>query len=644
MSASAAKVVMKMNPALKIDVRETKVWPGTENEFDDTFWESLDGVWNALDNVHARVYTDGKCRLHGLPLMESGTEGTAGSTDVFLPHKTGSYVPSEGGVGVPVCTLKLCPATINHCSAYARALFFDFFKEGPSYVNKLKSGELFDLLGEMKSSEQLEALNVAVEIGHLAQDASYEKCILQAYNVYNAQFVGGIKTLIGNHPENERVMVDGIDIGAYWSGGKRFPAVLDFNGEDAAHVAFMHATSNLYAFMTGQPTIAKVADFAKKLATVKLPAYKWAKPSFASATGEEGQKVDTGAEAKEIAKLIAELKTMDLKAVKPLIEADFEKDDDSNNHIDFMSTCANLRAANYRITPTSRMKVKITAGRILSALATTTSSVCGLMAIEYYKVSLGLHYQKFSALSNTQINLGTGSNKAWSVGLPKTVKPVIGDKEVYVPVPSAQNQWTHITVDAPGTKSLTIGEFCTEFERQFPDFKVTTIEKPAHAKKEKKQKSENKENKQAQGPARQFFYTTARVKGSAQNLKKVAKVTDPSTLKGAKLKMYNMAKASIARVAEANKFYDTMANTSLIDAWTREFGELITDERRYITLNIEVEQVKNLPKKGKPGHGKPHFGIVAPIRYNFMPNGSYRDPKTGVIGVLKINKVRGGSQ
>lgn len=47
-----------MNPDMKITVYETPVAPETENLFDDAFWDNLDGVCNALDNIKAREYSD----------------------------------------------------------------------------------------------------------------------------------------------------------------------------------------------------------------------------------------------------------------------------------------------------------------------------------------------------------------------------------------------------------------------------------------------------------------------------------------------------------------------------------------------------------------------------------------------------------
>ena len=54
-SVTAAAAVKDMNPAVKVKAREDRVGPETENVFTDEFFEGLDGVTNALDNVDART-------------------------------------------------------------------------------------------------------------------------------------------------------------------------------------------------------------------------------------------------------------------------------------------------------------------------------------------------------------------------------------------------------------------------------------------------------------------------------------------------------------------------------------------------------------------------------------------------------------
>lgn len=71
----AAAVTKKMNPQINVISHENRVGPDTEKVYDDDFFESLNGVTNALDNLDARTYMDRKCVYYRIPLLESGTLG-----------------------------------------------------------------------------------------------------------------------------------------------------------------------------------------------------------------------------------------------------------------------------------------------------------------------------------------------------------------------------------------------------------------------------------------------------------------------------------------------------------------------------------------------------------------------------------------
>lgn len=64
----------------------------------------------------------------------------------------------------------------------------------------------------------------------------------------------------------------------------------------------------------------------------------------------------------------------------------FEKDDDSNGHIDFVVSASSLRARMYSIEPADRLKTKRIAGKIIPAIATATAAVAGLVRIILYLV------------------------------------------------------------------------------------------------------------------------------------------------------------------------------------------------------------------------------------------------------------------
>ena len=63
----------------------------------------------------------------------------------------------------------------------------------------------------------------------------------------------------------------------------------------------------------------------------------------------------------------------------------FEKDDDRNGHIDFITAASNLRAKMYNIEPADRLKTKRIAGRIIPAIATSTAAVSGLVRLWFFE-------------------------------------------------------------------------------------------------------------------------------------------------------------------------------------------------------------------------------------------------------------------
>lgn len=57
-SLCACEIAKGMNKGLNVKPYETRVGTDTENVFDDPFWESIDFVVNAVDNIGARLYVD----------------------------------------------------------------------------------------------------------------------------------------------------------------------------------------------------------------------------------------------------------------------------------------------------------------------------------------------------------------------------------------------------------------------------------------------------------------------------------------------------------------------------------------------------------------------------------------------------------
>lgn len=126
-----------MNPEFNVVAHSTRVGPDTENYFNDAFMNDLDLVTNALDNIEARIYVDGRCVTFRKPLLESGTLGAKANLQVVVPDLTVSYASSSDPPEktFPLCTIHFYPYKIEHNIAWARDFFEGTFKNAIDNVN-----------------------------------------------------------------------------------------------------------------------------------------------------------------------------------------------------------------------------------------------------------------------------------------------------------------------------------------------------------------------------------------------------------------------------------------------------------------------------------------------------------------------------
>jgi len=82
-----------------------------------------------------------------------------------------------------------------------------------------------------------------------------------------------------------------------------------------------------------------------------------------------------------------ELEGINIEQKKKIKQEKFEKEDDLNGHIDFIYPCSNIRARNYNIKEIEKQKVKIIAGRIIPAMATTTATITGIACLQLYTLN-----------------------------------------------------------------------------------------------------------------------------------------------------------------------------------------------------------------------------------------------------------------
>ncbi|CAN6306969.1 unnamed protein product [Urochloa humidicola] len=396
-STVAASAANAINSCLHIDAVQDRACPETEHVFHDAFWEGLDAVINALDNVDARMYMDMRCLYFQKPLLESGTLGTKCNTQMVIPHLTENYGASQDPPEkqAPMCTVHSFPHNIGHCLTWARSEFEGLLDKTPNEVNSFLSNPTqyavtMKKAGDAQSKELLERVRECLEKERCER---FEDCITWARLKFEDYFSNRVKQLTFTFPEDAATS-SGVP---FWSAPKRFPRPLAFSATDLSHVKFIMSASILRAVSFG----IDIPDWAKSTTTLVDAINKVYVPEFKPKSGvkiETDEKADNISndsvdDAAAIEDLLSKLEACAKKLppgfqMKPI---HFDKDDDTNFHMDLIAGLANMRARNYGIQEVDRLKAKFIAGRIIPAIATSTAMATGLVCLELYKVLAGGH-------------------------------------------------------------------------------------------------------------------------------------------------------------------------------------------------------------------------------------------------------------
>ena len=356
-SEVASKAAKHMNPNINIVSHLNRVGADTEHVYDDEFFESLDGVCNALDNIDARIYVDRRCVYYRKPLIESGTLGTKGNVQVVVPYITESYSSSQDPPekSIPICTLKNFPNAIEHTLQWARDTFEGLFTN-PAFACKdyLKDRNAYvERVLKLQGSQPLEEIQQIYKALIVDRPKTFENCVEWARNHWQENYHNVIKQLLFNFPPDQ-LTSSGVP---FWSGPKRCPHPLEYDINNPVHFDYVYTAANLKAEMYGLKQVrdkALVADLIKK---VIVPEFKPRSGVTIHVNDSELQNSmnSMSVEKEQIHELVNKLSIAGNDVnINPI---EFEKDDDNNLHLDFIVASSNLRAENYDITTANRYKV-----------------------------------------------------------------------------------------------------------------------------------------------------------------------------------------------------------------------------------------------------------------------------------------------
>ncbi|XP_029771909.1 ubiquitin-like modifier-activating enzyme 7 isoform X6 [Suricata suricatta] len=232
---------------------------------------------------------------------------------------------------------------------------------------------------------------------------TWQDCVVWALGHWQLCFHNSIIQLLNRFPP-DKVLEDGT---LFWSGSKQCPKPLEFDASQDTHLLYVLAAANLYAQMHGLPGSRDQTALRELLKSLLLPVPQHLAPIFPNDLELSRASAEFGPE--QLKKLHKVLEVW--SGSPPLKPLKFEKDNDSNFHVDFVAAAASLRAQNYGIPPANRAQSKRIVGQIIPAIATTTAAVAGLLGLELYKVVGGP--RPLSAFRHSRLHLAENRFNRW---------------------------------------------------------------------------------------------------------------------------------------------------------------------------------------------------------------------------------------
>jgi ubiquitin-activating enzyme E1 len=440
-SKTAVDSIKKFNKNFNARAYEFKISEKSK-QINECLFQDKNIIINALDNINARKYVDTLCFEKNLPLFESGTMGMKGNTQPIIPFLTETYSDSNDPVEktFPICTIKNFPNQIEHTIHWARD-YFELFNRAFDNINNYKKDKTYlDNLSDYDRNQAIRDINMFCSQKY----DDYVDVLNLVKNIFDKEYYKDIKQLLHCYPEDHKV--NGIN---FWSNGKRCPKIFDCYHYTNI-IEFMVSTTHLLCKCMDIED-----DFIRDEIMVAMLDFRL--PEFEPDETIKIAKNDT--EMKEMKETFDDKLNDTLYFRDNYYSQEFEKDDITNWHMQWITSASNCRAEVYSIEPINLYDTKGIAGKIIPAVATTTSLIVGLISIEYVKYTMGIkdldkYKSYFVNLSDNTI-IGAEPVKA------KTL--TIGNKEY--------NQWLKLEYK---NCDISIEEFINHFNKVL-DTNIETI-------------------------------------------------------------------------------------------------------------------------------------------------------------------------
>lgn len=326
-SEVAKESALSFNPNVNIKAFQDNIMT---SKYGVSFFKKFTIVLNALDNRQARNHVNRMCLTANVPLIESGTAGYNGQVELIKKGVTQCYEcqPKAAQKTYPGCTIRNTPSEPIHCIVWAKHLFNQLF--GEYNADEDVSPDTAD--PEAAANAGNEALGTeSNEKGNVERVSTRQwadNCKYNPEKLFNKLFHDDIKYLLS--------------MANLWK-NRVSPQPIKYGEYEEAGTSVIQPVSNLR-----DQNIWSLLECAKVF------------------------EQSTNSISKEFYKL---------KTGEYLI---WDKDDKAA--MDFVASCANIRAHIYHISQKSKFEIKSMAGNIIPAIATTNAITAGFVVMHTFNI------------------------------------------------------------------------------------------------------------------------------------------------------------------------------------------------------------------------------------------------------------------
>lgn len=331
----AKETALTFNPNVKISHYHDSI---TSSDYGLLFFKKFSLVMNALDNRAARNHVNRMCLAVNVPLIESGTAGYEGQVELIKKNLSQCYecTPKAAQKTYPGCTIRNTPSETIHCIIWAKHLFNQLFGEvdpDQDVSPDVADPEAFDLSVQSNLKQLFEKKNISRKS---TRDWA-KACNYDPEKLFTKFFNEDIKYLLS---------MDNL-----WK-KRRPPTPLDWSNLPDGVPGSSKEISEPGLKDQQRWSIAKCGSvFAQSIINLK-------KKLKAESTLDNHHAWDKD---------------------YPLI---WDKDD--QDAMDFVASCANIRAYIFGIPQKTRFEIKSMAGNIIPAIATSNAIIAGVVVLHAF--------------------------------------------------------------------------------------------------------------------------------------------------------------------------------------------------------------------------------------------------------------------